>query len=74
MTDLRLPLIDREKCTICGMCVEVCPESVLSVESGNLTIVNPKRCTSCAQCEDVCPEGAVRVFYQISWADTKEPE
>ena len=72
MTDLTLPEIDNTKCTVCGLCVEVCPEKVLSIDTGTLTFANPESCTMCAECEGVCPENAVRVYYQIGWADKKE--
>jgi len=69
VADLRLPVIDKSKCTLCGMCVDICPEQVLAVDAGELVFANPENCTMCAQCESVCPEGAVNVYYRIGWAD-----
>ena len=68
MTDRALPIIDRKKCTVCGVCVDTCPESVLSIEEGRLELANPKSCTYCGICEESCPEGAVRLEYLIRWA------
>ena len=74
MANLRLPVIDKTKCTVCGMCVDICPEEVLAIRSGQLVFSKPEACTMCAECEGVCPEGAVNVYYQIGWADEKEQE
>jgi len=72
MADRNIPVIDRQKCTVCGMCVDSCPEDVLAVEASVLVIANPGACTMCAECESICPEHAVSVYYHISWADKEE--
>jgi ferredoxin len=72
MADLNLPVIDRQKCTLCGTCVDICPEDVLAIEGEKLVYVHPEQCTMCAECESACPEGAVACYYQVSWADGEE--
>jgi len=72
MADLNLPVIDRQKCTLCGECVDVCPEHVLAINSGALVIAHPEKCTMCTECESVCPEQAVACYFQISWAEEEE--
>ena len=72
MADRNLPVIDKHKCTVCGLCVDVCPENVLAIDAGALVTANPTACTMCADCESVCPEQAVSVYYHISWADKEE--
>jgi MinD superfamily P-loop ATPase len=69
MTDLNLPVIDKEKCTLCGTCVDVCPEDVLAIAEETLTYANPDQCTMCTECEAACPENAVACYFQIGWAD-----
>jgi len=69
MADLNLPVIGATKCTLCGICVDACPEEVLAIEAGALVFAHPEQCTLCAECEAVCPESAVACYYQISWAD-----
>ena len=71
MADLKLPVIDRTKCTLCGACISICPEDVLAIASDTLAIAQPDRCTMCAECESICPEKAVACYYQISWADNE---
>ena len=71
MTDLNLPVIDKSKCTLCGTCVDVCPEDVLAITAQTLTFVNPEQCTMCTECEAACPENAVACYFQIGWADNE---
>lgn len=72
MDDRNIPVIDRQKCTVCGICVEICQEDVLAIEAGALAVAKPDACTMCAECESACPEHAVSVYYHISWADKEE--
>ena len=65
---IRLPHIDHKKCTLCGQCVEICPQHVLALRGGKVIITSPADCAYCATCEGVCPQGAIRVDYQIAWA------
>jgi len=68
MTDQALPIIDSKKCTVCGVCVDICPELALEVEDGQISLASPKACTYCGACEENCPVGAVRLEYVIRWA------
>jgi len=57
-----------EKCTICGLCQEVCRdnaivgEKMVSYRSGYLPFeIRQKRCTKCGECIKVCPSEAIEV-------------
>ena len=63
-----LPVINKQKCVLCGLCVDTCPEGVLALQADELVIANPQNCTYCATCEETCPEGAVRCEFEIRWA------
>ena len=67
MADQSLPIINKQKCTLCGQCVDICPEGVLELEEDTLVIANPQNCTYCTTCEETCPEGAVRCEFVILW-------
>jgi ferredoxin len=61
---------DRDECTGCGRCVEVCPVAALSLEpqsgsdraaesqSDTIAVVDPDWCIGCGVCVPRCPTGA----------------
>ncbi|MDI6858717.1 MAG: 4Fe-4S binding protein [Dehalococcoidia bacterium] len=51
-------LVDEEKCTLCGACVEACPWQSISLAEGRLTI-DRDLCAECGACLPVCPTGAI---------------
>jgi NAD-dependent dihydropyrimidine dehydrogenase PreA subunit len=55
--------IDEEKCTGCGLCVDLCPLDVLRMdEKGEKAIIRyPDDCMTCYTCELKCPVSAVDV-------------
>ncbi len=57
------PRIDKDKCTNCGLCAEVCGGQPLMKVDGKVEI-NPDAalgCLGCAQCMLVCPTGSISV-------------
>ncbi|MBW1986160.1 MAG: FAD-binding protein [Deltaproteobacteria bacterium] len=50
-------IIDLEKCTACGQCIEVCPFGLLHLEEGRLVI--DEGCNLCGACVEVCEVGAL---------------
>ena len=52
---------DRDKCTGCGMCVEVCPHAVFFIEGDKARIGDRDRCMECGACAKNCPFAAVSV-------------
>lgn len=50
-----------DKCTLCGKCVEVCPEKVHLINEGTHHI-NFEDCTTCGRCVEACPNGALRIY------------
>ncbi len=50
-----------EKCTGCGMCMEVCPHPVFKMENRKVSIMNKDRCMECGACEKNCSFGAISV-------------
>ena len=51
--------VDKEKCTGCESCVEVCPVEAISTEDG--TAVVSDDCVDCGQCVDECPVEAIEM-------------
>ena len=50
--------VNREKCTGCGNCIDVCPTEAIRIEDGKAVIT--MECVDCGACPRVCPEGAIR--------------
>lgn len=53
------PVMDREKCRQCLLCVPYCPDSSLPVSGGTLTGIDYEHCKGCGICAEVCPFGAI---------------
>ncbi len=53
-----VPLIDSEKCTLCGDCSASCEYHAIAVLGKTVTVF-PSLCHGCGGCSDVCPENAI---------------
>jgi len=51
------PVIDHERCTLCGLCVDVCPYHALSISSK--VEVSVDDCFGCGLCQSRCPVKAI---------------
>jgi NAD-dependent dihydropyrimidine dehydrogenase PreA subunit len=55
-------LIDSERCTGCGACVQVCPVGAIRViegETGDYAEIDQEECRQCEACIEACPEQAI---------------
>ena len=50
-----------DKCTGCGMCVEVCPHGVFRVQERKAEAFRKEFCMECGACAMNCPAGAISV-------------
>lgn len=51
--------IDKEKCTGCGECVDICPAEVLELADEKSEVANIDECLGCESCVETCPESAI---------------
>ncbi len=49
---------DRDRCELCGQCMEICPLDVITFVNGELRW-NGDECWRCGRCERVCQSGAL---------------
>lgn len=49
---------DTGSCTLCGLCVDVCPYGARSIGNGKM-LVQDDLCYGCSACEHVCPEHCI---------------
>ena len=54
-------IMDREKCTGCEECMEVCSATVFEIQNGRSISVNAKDCIGCQSCVEVCEQQAIRI-------------
>ena len=63
--------LDKNKCTGCGICMEICPREAIEVtktpkiegeEAKRPTVaISEEKCTYCGMCEALCPFGALSI-------------
>jgi ferredoxin len=53
--------LDREACTGCGECADVCPHAVFLIDEGKARIASKETCMECGACARNCPVGALSV-------------
>jgi len=53
--------LDENKCTGCGMCLDVCPHEVFKMNSSHVVIQNRDACMECGACSLNCPANAISV-------------
>lgn len=54
-------VIDRELCTACGLCLEICAQQAIRL-TGTVAIVNAAKCSGCGACIEPCPNHAISPF------------
>lgn len=49
--------VNRQNCTGCGICVDVCPMEAIKIENRKAIISDD--CSECGVCESECPNDAI---------------
>ena len=49
------PVFDREKCTMCGLCVTLCPEGCVHETEEGFVAPDYIYCKGCGICAEECP-------------------
>ena len=57
-----------DKCTGCGICLEVCPHEVLMVDNKKAYISDRDACMECGACATNCPFEAISVHAGVGCA------
>lgn len=61
--------LDREKCTGCGICLQVCPRAVFEMNDQKAFIKDKDACMECGACAKNCPSNAISVNSGVGCAD-----
>ncbi|MCX8110376.1 MAG: 4Fe-4S binding protein [Syntrophorhabdaceae bacterium] len=59
-----IPIIDRDLCTGCENCVEVCPPNAISMKDGK-AYLEAEFCEECGFCASACPADAIRIEFPL---------
>ncbi len=70
------PVIDRERCKGCALCVGACPETILSLSRDSFNgqgvpfaeCFDESRCTACLSCAIICPDMAITIVRHVAAA------
>jgi NAD-dependent dihydropyrimidine dehydrogenase PreA subunit len=56
--------IDRDSCTACGVCVNMCPKGILYIDerSGKCSVTDHAKCDRLGGCERACPVQAIKII------------
>lgn len=69
-------LVDREKCTLCMSCAQVCPTKALH-DAGDRPQLNftEDLCVQCGLCDNACPEEAIQLEsrFLFDWEQRRRP-
>jgi DNA-directed RNA polymerase subunit D len=51
--------VDKDKCDLCGLCVQACPQNIFQYDSGKLKVKTDKvlDCNLCNSCVEACAAG-----------------
>ncbi|MEK6222806.1 MAG: 4Fe-4S binding protein [Chloroflexota bacterium] len=60
-----VPIIDKDLCDGCGLCVQACPHDALSLINDKAVVSLPQACEYEGHCEMICPVHAINRPFQI---------
>jgi 2-oxoglutarate ferredoxin oxidoreductase subunit delta len=74
------PEFDRERCKGCALCINACPEKILSMSRDTFNgqgvpfaqCFDEARCTACMSCAIMCPDMVIRIHRLAGAAVGKE--
>ena len=56
-----IPKITKEECSLCGVCVDVCRDRAVSLDSENaIPVIDFDLCLKCGMCARECPTDAIK--------------
>jgi len=56
------PVIDKDRCTRCGICIKHCPTKAMRMDK-DCPVIDTKKCIRCFCCQEFCLQRAVGIKY-----------
>ena len=69
MADKWVPVIQNDRCTGCGLCVEACGPKSLEIVDGTAVLARPETCGSEGHCIPVCQDDAIHMAWVLMKGD-----
>ncbi|MFH0974901.1 MAG: 4Fe-4S binding protein [Spirochaetota bacterium] len=63
-----IPIIDKDTCSGCTNCVEICPPQAISMINGT-AFIEVELCEECGFCAAECPVDAISIHFPLSGND-----
>jgi pyruvate ferredoxin oxidoreductase delta subunit len=60
------PKFLKKECIACNMCVQVCPENIITGEGKNTYQTNLEYCKGCGVCAMICPKKDIEMVKEDS--------
>lgn len=61
MPEKLLPIINKDLCIGCNLCVAACPYEVLTMVDRIAVVVKPEACEDLESCVEACPTAAINM-------------
>ncbi len=61
LSDVTTLKLDKNACTGCGVCLDICPHAVYQLSEKKAVVVDKDACMECGACAKNCPSGALTV-------------
>jgi pyruvate ferredoxin oxidoreductase delta subunit len=58
-----MPVVEQDKCTLCGTCVLACPETAINEKDGQI-LFDLDYCKGCGVCANECPSQAISMIQE----------
>ena len=52
-----IAVVDTERCILCGLCVDICPEQAIAMNE--IVEIDVDKCTGCGSCVAECPNSVI---------------
>ncbi|MCP5050354.1 MAG: DUF362 domain-containing protein [bacterium] len=59
------PVVDRKRCTACGVCRDACPVKAITVVDDRYAQIDEKKCIRCYCCHEMCVYNAVKLHKSL---------